>query len=98
MIEMADDIIGMVGLGLIVMGWIPGILETVKTGNPGMTKRFMALYFLGSISLGFYAWQLNSVPFIILNVLAALVPLVHLYFYAKKYGLGKILTPSKAFK
>ncbi|MCR4335158.1 MAG: hypothetical protein NUV57_01325 [archaeon] len=91
---MASDLFGLLGLGLILLAWIPGLLETIKSGKPGMLKRFMVLYFLGSLSLGIYAWQLNAIPFVILNIMAAIVPLVHLYFFIKKHGLKSILTPS----
>tara|TARA_Y100000310_G_scaffold71983_1_gene67917 strand:- start:305 stop:589 length:285 start_codon:yes stop_codon:yes gene_type:complete len=91
---MESDLFGLLGLGLIVIAWIPGLLETIKSGKSGMRRRFMLLYFLGSMSLGIYAWQLNAIPFVILNIMAAIVPLVHLYFFIKKYGIKRILTPS----
>lgn len=89
-----DDLFGFLGLGLILIAWIPGVLGTIKSGKPGMKKRFMALYFLGSASLGVYAWQLNAMPFVALNIMAALVPVIHFYFYIKKHGTKKVLIPS----
>ncbi len=91
---METDIFGLLGLALIVLAWIPGIIETLKTKKPGMKKRFMALYFLGSASLTYYAFLLNSYPFLALNLLAAIVPAVHLYYYVKANGISKILVPS----
>ncbi len=89
-----SEIIGLIGLALIVIAWIPGILETINSGNPGMKKRFMILYFLGSISMGYYAFLLNSTPFMILNVLAAIVPIIHLFYYIKKFGSKQLLKPT----
>ena len=86
-----EDLLGITGLALILVAWLPGAWETIKSGKPGMKKRFMALYFFGSLSLAAYAHQLNSLPFIILNALAAFVPLIHLYFYLRKHGPGAVL-------
>ncbi len=78
-----DDLFGLAGLGLIVIAWIPGIAETIRTKKAGMKKEFMAIYFLGSASLAYYGWQLGAMPFVALNGLAALVPLVHAYYYIR---------------
>jgi len=91
---MANDLIGLAGLFFIVIAWIPGVLETIKTKEPGMKKRFMALYFLGSIMLAFYSWQLNSLTFFALNIIALFVPIVHLYYYILKYGFAGLLRPT----
>ncbi|MFH1392049.1 MAG: hypothetical protein ABIH20_07085 [Candidatus Diapherotrites archaeon] len=91
---MTSELFGLAGLGFIILAWIPGIIETLKSQKPGMKKRFILLYFLGSVSMGVYAWQLNAIPFVILNIMAAIVPLVHLHFFIKKHGVKKILTPS----
>lgn len=91
---MPNDFFGLLGLGLIILAWLPGVLETLQSKKPGMKKRFMLLYFLGSASLATYAWQLQAFPFLMLNSLAALVPITHFYFYIKKHGIGKIFTPS----
>ena len=89
---MENYLFGLAGLALIIIAWAPGVIGTIKSGKPGMEKRFMALYFLGSASLAYYAWLLNDLPFLTLNALAALVPLIHMYFYLRVHGFGKILT------
>ena len=76
-----DETFGLAGLALIVIAWIPGVLETVRTGKTSMKKEFIAIYFLGSLCLTIYGLQLNAIPFVILNGLAALVPLVHAFYY-----------------
>lgn len=90
-----DDFFGLLGLVLILFAWIPGTIETIKSKKPGMKRRFMALYFLGSSSLSYYAFELNSIPFLALNALAAIVPLIHLHFYIKRHGISKLFTPTK---
>jgi len=87
---MLNDFFGLLGLGFIVLAWVPGILDTLKTGQPKMRKRFMLLYFLGSLSLGVYSYQLNAIPFVVLNAMAAIVPLIHFYFYVKNHGFRKL--------
>lgn len=89
-----DDLLGLAGLVLILIAWLPGVVDTIKSGKPGMKRRFMLIYFLGSISLSGYALQLNSMPFFALNFLAALVPLVHFYFYLKTQGLSNLFSQS----
>jgi len=91
---MPNDFFGLLGLGLIVLAWVPGIIETIKSKKPGMKKRFILLYFLGSVSLATYAWQLQAIPFLILNILAGIVPIIHFYFYVKNHGFGKLFVPS----
>jgi len=76
-----DDLFGLLGLFLILCAWIPEVLETIRTKRAGMKMEFIVLYFFGSLSLVFYAWQLGAVPFMILNLLAAIVPLINLYYH-----------------
>ena len=91
---MLNDFFGLLGLSIIILAWVPGIIDTIKSKKPGMKKRFMLLYFLGSISLAVYAWQLQAIPFLILNSLAGIVPIIHFYFYIKKHGFGKLFVPT----
>lgn len=78
-----QEFFGLLGLALILIGWLPEVAETIKTGKSSMKKEFIALYFFGSASLAAYAWQLNALPFIILNIAAATVPLINLYYLLK---------------
>ncbi len=75
-----NDSFGLLGMALIIAAWLPEIIGTVRTGKSGMKKEFIAVYFLGSASLSVYAWQIGSLPFLALNTLAAIVPLVNLFF------------------
>ncbi|MEM4257376.1 MAG: hypothetical protein QXZ13_01070 [Candidatus Diapherotrites archaeon] len=76
--------IGFIGMAIIIIAWLPGIAKTIKTKKPGMEKNFIALYFTGSVLLAYYAYINNSIPFLILNILACTIPLIHLYFHLKQ--------------
>jgi len=84
-----EEFLGIAGLVLILIAWLPGIIETLKNGKTEMKLSFMIIYFLGSLSLALYAWQLKSMPFFILNLLAAFVPIIHFYFFVKQKTLKK---------
>ncbi len=81
---MENDFFGLLGMTLIIIAWLPEIVETVRAKNAGMRLEFLLLYFLGSASLAYYAWQLNSLPFMVLNTIAAVVPLINLFYYHKR--------------
>ncbi|VVB99482.1 Uncharacterised protein [uncultured archaeon] len=78
---------GLLGLVLILVAWAPGVAETIRQKKPGLKLEFIIIYFLGSLCLVVYGIQLNALPFVILNALAAMVPLVHLYYLLAGRGL-----------
>lgn len=80
---MANELIGLFGMTLIIIAWLPEIIETIRKKDAGMKLEFILPYFFGSASLAYYSWQLNSVPFMALNSIAALVPLINLFFLHK---------------
>ncbi len=81
-----DDIIGLAGMALIIIAWIPEIAQTIKKRQAQMKIEFIVIYFFGSALLAYSAWRLNYVPFLILNVIAATIPLINLFFYRKDAG------------
>ncbi len=78
---MESDFFGLLGMTLIIIAWLPEIIQTIKKQDAGMRLEFIILYFFGSASLAYYSWQLGSVPFMVLNSIAAIVPLINLFFY-----------------
>ena len=86
---MANELIGLLGMTLIIIAWLPEIIETIRKKKAGMELRFILLYFFGSASLAYYSWQLNSIPFMVLNSIAALIPLINLFFYHKNKATPK---------
>ena len=65
--------IGILGLILISVGWIPQTLEIIKTKKNGINLKFNILYSLGSLSLTIYAIYINDIVFILLNGFALLM-------------------------
>ena len=72
-----NEIIGMVGLGLLLLAFV------INHGKH--KKRFSFTYnslnFIGSLMLVYYAYTINAIVFIILNIIWAFIAL---YFIAKK--------------
>jgi lipid-A-disaccharide synthase-like uncharacterized protein len=62
--------LGILGLVLIVLGWIPGTLEIIRTRKNNLNLKFNLLYTFGSLSLTVYAIYLQDIIFIVLNAFA----------------------------
>jgi lipid-A-disaccharide synthase-like uncharacterized protein len=76
--------IGIIGLILIAVAWLPQIIQTIKTKKGGLNIKFALIYFLGSIALVIHSIQIKDNIFIILNSLASLMSFTGL-FYTIKY-------------
>ncbi len=75
--------IGLIGLILILIGWIPQVIKTVKEKS-GMDLKFAVLYTCGSGLLTVYAVLIHDTVFIILNGGAALLASISLFYSIKK--------------
>jgi len=62
-------IVGIIGAVLIVIGWIIEMFKISKDKKSKIDWKFGMLYFIGSIMLVIYSFQINSMMFIILNSL-----------------------------
>jgi len=62
--------LGILGLVLIAIGWIPETWEIIKTKKNNLNLKFNLLYTFGSLSLLIYAIYIKDTIFIILNGLA----------------------------
>lgn len=60
-------IIGVVGLILIAISWIPQLIKIFKSKKSGLDWKFALTYVLGSIGLVVYSIQIKDVVFLILN-------------------------------
>jgi len=67
------DYIGIVGLVLILAGWIYEFWQTLKSGKVGVPLHFALLYGAGSLLLTLHSMQLGDTVFIILNGAATLI-------------------------
>jgi uncharacterized protein with PQ loop repeat len=77
------EYIGILGLILIGIGWIPQIFEIIRTKNNNLNLRFNLLYAIGSLSLVFYAVYIKNAIFIILNSFALLMSSIGLFYKFK---------------
>lgn len=75
--------IGIIGVVLIAMGWIPQTIQTIKERKSNLNIKFALLYTFGSLALTIYAIQLNDLIFAILNGLAFIMASVGLYYTIK---------------
>ena len=76
-------IIGIIGLIFIAIGWIPQVMEIIKTGKSKLNFGFALLYTLGSLALVVYALQIKDWIFIALNGFAFLMSSVGLFYTVK---------------
>lgn len=81
-------ILGIVGLVCIAIGWIPQIVEIVKTKKSSLNLGFSLLYTVGSLSLVLYALQIRDWIFTLLNGFALLMSSIGL-FYTVRYKFYK---------
>ena len=76
------------GLALLLAGWLYETYHTIKDRHCDIKLSFAGLYFMGSSLLAYYAFVLNDLVFIILNIAAAIVALINIYFifFGEKYS------------
>lgn len=71
---------GIVGLVLIGAGWIPQVIEIIKTKHSNLNLGFASLYTFGSLALTVHAINLKDLSFLILNVFALFMGSISLYY------------------
>jgi len=76
---MIEKIIGIIGVFLLASAWIPQTLHTIKTKQK-VNVSFNILYILGSFALFIYSTILFDQIFMFLNLLAAMVAGINLYY------------------
>ncbi|MBT3407901.1 hypothetical protein HOK68_00695 [Candidatus Woesearchaeota archaeon] len=69
-----DDIFGYIGLSLILLAYILNSIELLDNHS----IYFFIINIFGSVLLTYYAFLLNSLPFLILNVVWVLFSIVEL--------------------
>jgi uncharacterized protein with PQ loop repeat len=74
------EIIGWVGLGLLLVAWIPQTMETIRTGCSGVNVLFVTLYVCSSGLLAVYAYLRVDIIFFILNALLTIGSGINLYY------------------
>ncbi|MFA7707920.1 MAG: hypothetical protein WCX73_03145 [Candidatus Pacearchaeota archaeon] len=76
--------IGIIGLILLAIGWVPQTYSVIKSKKSKIDWRFGTLYVIGSLCLAFYSFQIKDVLFMILNSVVALMGAISLYYSIKK--------------
>jgi lipid-A-disaccharide synthase-like uncharacterized protein len=79
------SIIGIIGLILIAVSWIPETIRTIKTKKSGLEWHFNLIYVLGSLGLIVYSIHIWDYIFMALNIAAFLLSSINLY-YTLRYG------------
>ena len=77
------NIIGILGLVCIIIGWIPELKDIIKNKKESLNLKFSILYISGSLLLIIYSIMLGDIIFSTLNGLAFLMGLIGL-IYTKK--------------
>lgn len=75
--------LGILGLILIALAWIPETLEIIKKKRNNLNLKFNILYVLGSLALVIYAVSINDLVFILLNGFAFLMSGIGLLYKIK---------------
>jgi len=80
------NLIGLLGMIILVGSWIPQTLETIKSKKCPLNINFILLYTFSSLLLTIYSLLIKDLIFLILNFLAFLQSFINLYiklFYEK---------------
>lgn len=76
---MMQEIIGIAGLILLALSWIPQVVHTVKT-RQGISLRFGFAQLTGSLFLVLYSYMVNNLLFIIVNAMVVLLVSINLRY------------------
>jgi MtN3 and saliva related transmembrane protein len=77
-------ILGIIGMALIVLAWVPQTIENIKNKSTGLNLKFILLYLFGSTGLLLYSILIKDFIFIILNAGAAIQALINLVIEVKE--------------
>ena len=75
-----NDILGLAGTILIVIGWAFELKQIMRNNHSQLDLNFGIMYLAGSIFLMAYALSINAPIFAFLNFLAAVMALAALYY------------------
>ncbi len=76
--------LGILGLILIAIGWVPQTIQTIKQKKNNLAIKFNLLYTIGSLALVIYSVYIQDTVFILLNGFAFLMSGVGLFYNFKK--------------
>lgn len=88
-------IIGIIGLVLLAVGWIPETIKIVRDRKSSIDWRFGVLYVTGSLVLAFYAFQIKDTIFLILNLFVMVMSAISLVYSIKNMGFKHARTSNR---
>ena len=77
-------ILGLIGLILLAVAWIPETVQIIRNKKEKIDWRFGALYVLGSLTLAIYSYQIRDTIFVVLNVFILVMSSISLFYSLKK--------------
>ena len=77
-------ILGIIGLVLLAIGWIPETIKVIKEKKSRIDKEFGILYVLGSLLLLIYSMQIKNYIFLALNFIVMVMSGISLIFSLRK--------------
>jgi lipid-A-disaccharide synthase-like uncharacterized protein len=78
-------IIGIIGLLLLVIGWVSEAVKLIKEKKSRLDLKFGVLYIVGSLCLVIYSIQINNIIFMVLNSIIMVFSLISLVYSVKKF-------------
>ena len=79
-----SDLFGIIGLILILCGWIYELISMLKTKKSSLPLGFAVLYGMGSLLLTLHSWLLDDLVFLILNGAATIIAMINIGFIISK--------------
>ena len=93
---MATDYIGVVGLLLILAGWVWEFIQSLKSNKAGVPLSFALLYGAGSLLLTLHSIALGDIVFILLNAAATLIAAANAIFALQRSRTARPLLANPA--
>ncbi|AMQ19270.1 hypothetical protein [Thermococcus peptonophilus] len=72
------EVIGLLGMLLLVSAWVPQTWETVKTRKCPLNMKFIVIYVTAATLLTIYSWIIGDWIFFTLNFLSAFQSAINL--------------------
>ena len=79
-----NDYLGWIGFGLVLLCWVPQTIRCLRKEEVRLSKAFLALTALGSVTLFLHALFMKDLPFTVLNAYAALNAGINWYFLSAR--------------
>jgi len=88
--------VSILGLSLILIGWIPQTWQTIKNKKCQLQLKFAIAYLIGSGLLAYHAYQISDLIFLILNAGATLMALINLFYFRNKSSSPDVKSGSRS--